>query len=325
MNHHAPAPFDTAIGTRRPDTNIPSVTDLPVRGADRQAPSGGDLARGLGWFSVGLGLTELFASKALGRAIGLTPRQSALLPLLGARELASGLGILAAGSSSGAWVKSRVAGDALDLGLLGAAFAARGTDGARLGVATAAVVGVTALDVFCSLQVSQTAQPTTRQISRSVVIAQPAEALYDFWRKLENLPRVMSHLERVEPLDARRSRWTSGPVLGQRYTWTAEITEEVPNERIAWRSLEGAEVAHRGQVTFRDQGERRGTIVSVLLDYAPPAGKPGVLLTKLLGQAPEQQIAKDLHRWKQLLETGEVATTEGQPNGRRSLLSRHLP
>ena len=82
---------------------------------------------------------------------------------------------------------------------------------------------------------------------------------------------------------------------------------------------------NRGVVTFRDQGERRGTVVTVLLDYAPPAGKTGVLLTKLIGESPEQRIQSDLRRWKQLIETGEVPTTEGQSHGRRTLLSKALP
>jgi len=322
MNHYAPAPFDTAVGTIRSD--ITGVTDLPVRGADRHAPVDGKLARALGWFSVGLGLTEILAPRALGRAIGLQPQHTSLLPVLGMREVVSGLGILAQGGSTNTWVKSRVAGDALDLGLLGAAFSARGTDRTRLAVATAAVVGVTALDVLCSVQGSGQ-QSTPRQISRSVAIARPAEELYDFWRRLENLPKVMTHLQRVEQLDLRRSRWTSRPLFGRSYEWTAEITEDMPNQRIAWRSLEGADVPNRGVVTFRDQGEGRGTVVTVILDYAPPAGKPGVLLTKLIGESPEQQILADLRRWKSLTETGEVATTAGQTHGRRTLLSKALP
>lgn len=106
-------------------------------------------ARALGWFSVGLGLTEMFAPRFLANAIGIRQNHSTLLRMMGARELAAGIGILSARKPAG-WMWARVAGDAIDLGLLGAAFGDRRVDTRRLSAAVAMVAGVTALDAFCA-------------------------------------------------------------------------------------------------------------------------------------------------------------------------------
>jgi len=136
-----------------------TVTSLsgPASGAIRpyDAASTATLARGLGWFSIGLGLSELLMPRVLSRAIGVREQHPLLLSLLGIRELVSGLGILAQPGRSSTWVKSRVVGDMIDLGLLGAAFGTRKRDPMRLAIATAAVAGVTALDIWCSARSSK--------------------------------------------------------------------------------------------------------------------------------------------------------------------------
>jgi len=317
----------TQTGAPSAQREQPRKTDLgsslASSGGDKTQTNAGALAKGLGWFSIGLGLAEIFAPRQLARTIGVANGNTSLLPLLGMRELASGIGILTQTQHSSVWLKSRVAGDVIDLGLLGLAFSARGSSRTRLAIATAAVAGVTALDVLSSAQTANGQTPRT--ITRSIAIQKPAAELYAFWRPLQNLPRIMNHLESVRALDAQRSHWVTTPIAGKRYEWDAEITEDIPNERLAWRTVPEADVVHHGRVTFEELGERRGTVVSVRLDYAPPAGKLGVGITKLLGQAPEQAIGKDLRRWKQLLETGEVPTTAGQPSGRRTVLGRVLP
>ena len=115
------------------------------------------LTRGLGWFSIGLGLSEMLAPRQLSRAIGVPHRRDLLLPLLGVRELVSGVGILAQRDKARTWVKSRVLGDMIDLSLLGAAFSSRKRDPVRLAVATAAVAGVTLLDILCAARGPRTA------------------------------------------------------------------------------------------------------------------------------------------------------------------------
>ncbi len=284
------------------------------------------LARALGWFSIGLGLTELLMPRLLGRAIGVGTHP-VLMRALGMREIASGVGILSRQVPAAAWMRTRVAGDVMDLALLGLAAAnTRRTRRMRVLAAGAAVAGVTALDVIASNRLGRregAAQGAAR-VRRSIAINRPVEELYAFWRNLENLPRVMSHLEAVQSQGDRRSHWIAKGPGGSDVEWDAEISEEQPNERIAWRSLEGSEVHTEGVVEFESLPAGRGTLVRVDLQYRPPAGQVGVAIAKLFVEEPERQIKEDLRRFKQLMETGEIARGGG-PHGRRSILSRHLP
>ncbi len=152
------------------------------------------------------------------------------------------------------------------------------------------------------------------KVKKSVTITRPREEVYAFWRKLSNLPRFMRHLEEVKEIDGTKSEWTAKAPAGRQVCWTAEITEEVPNERIAWKSLEGADVPNEGSVRFEDAVGGRGTVVRVELSYSPPAGAIGAMFAKLLGEEPKGQIADDLRRLRAILEAGEVPTTDGQPS-----------
>jgi uncharacterized membrane protein len=105
--------------------------------------------------------------------------------------------------------------------------------------------------------------------------------------------------------------------LGMTVEWEAEVVEDRPNEMISWKSLDGADVDTAGSVHFRELPAGRGTEVRVTLKYEPPAGKLGAVVAKLFGKDPEAQIREDLSRFKALMETGEIATTRGQPSGRR--------
>lgn len=294
-------------------------------GAARAAPQ--RLARALGWFSIGLGLSELAMPRLLGRAIGIGPRPL-LLRALGLREIASGIGILSRRQPA-SWIRSRVAGDALDLALLGVAvLGTRRTRRLRVVAAGAAVAGVTALDVLCSRQLERAAgaAPGAIRVRTSIAINRPVEELYQYWSNLDNMPRVISHLESVRTLDGRRSHWIAkGNDDGWSAEWDAEITAQPANHRISWRSADGAQVPTAGAVQFEALPVGRGTLVRIDLEYKPAGGEAGAAVAKLLGEAPEQRIAEDLRRFKQRMETGEVATTEGQPHGRRSLISRALP
>jgi uncharacterized membrane protein len=156
------------------------------------------------------------------------------------------------------------------------------------------------------------------KVEKSVIINRSPEELYKFWRNFENLPRFMNHLEAVEVKDDKRSHWTAKAPAGRSVEWDAEIYNEKENELIAWRTLENADVASAGSVHFESAPGLRGTVVRVVLKYDPPAGKLGAFVARLFGENPEQQIDEDLRRFKQLIETGEVATTEGQPSARRT-------
>jgi uncharacterized membrane protein len=232
-----------------------------------------------------------------------------LLRAFGAREIASGAGILA-GRRPTNWLWSRVGGDAMDLAVLLRAFARRHTSRARLASATAAVAGVTMLDVVSSRQLSRQESHGIR-VTESITVYAPRERVYYLWRQLENLPDVMSHLESVKELGGGRSLWRAKAPAGLTVEWEAELTEDVENERIGWRALEGSTIPNAGSVTFMDAPGGRGTEIHVDLRYDPPAGPVGAAIAKLFGKEPSQEIAKDLRRFKQRLETGEVTTARG--------------
>lgn len=153
------------------------------------------------------------------------------------------------------------------------------------------------------------------RVRAAVTINKPRELVYSAFRDFKNLPKFMRHLESVEVLDPRRSRWTAKGPAGKSVTWEAEIIGEVQNERISWKSLPDSDVASAGTVTFKDASGGRGVEVRVELQYDPPAGTVGAFIARLFGREPEQEISKDLRYFKQLLETGEIASTEGQPQG----------
>ena len=138
-------------------------------------------------------------------------------------------------------------------------------------------------------------------VEHSVVIDRPAKAVYDYWRKLENLPQIMSHLESVTVLDDKRSRWVAKAPLGTHVEWEAEIVNDKPGERIGWHSLPGATVDNAGSVQFESlEGDK--TRVHVALSYRPPAGPLGAAVAKLFGEEPGQQIAEDLQKFKATFE-----------------------
>lgn len=277
------------------------------------------LARALGWFSIGIGLAEVAAPDTVARLIGVRDDNGnrRTLRAFGLREIANGVAILAQPRQSG-WLWTRVGGDLLDLAFLGTNLRDDHARPQRLAAAAAAVAGVTALDVLCGQRLSQeedggVAAPWNRSVHvrQSVAINRPAEEIFAFWRDFANLPRFMSHLERVEVTDTRRSHWVARAPAGGTVEWDAEITGERPNESIAWRSLEGADVDNAGEVRFERAPGGRGTLVRVEMHYRPPGGVVGAVAAKLFREEPRQQVRDDLRRLKQVLETGEVTVAEG--------------
>ena len=149
----------------------------------------------------------------------------------------------------------------------------------------------------------------------AVTVNQPRQQVYQFWRQFENLPHFMRHLVSVEPTGQNRWHWEAKGPMEKTIGWDAEIINEIPNELIAWKSLEGSDVDSAGSVRFKDAPGNRGTEIRVELQYNPPAGAVGAYIARLFGREPEQEIVSDLARLKQFLESGEIATTEGQPHG----------
>ena len=142
------------------------------------------------------------------------------------------------------------------------------------------------------------------------------EELYQFWHNFENLPSFMKHLKSVTVLDEQRSHWVVNAPANSTVEWDAEIVIDDPDMKlIAWSSVADAAIDNSGFVRFQAV-PGRGTEVKVVLEYNPPGGIVGMTLAKLFGEEPEQQLGDDLRRFKQIMEAGEIATTEGQSSGR---------
>jgi uncharacterized membrane protein len=270
-------------------------------------------AKRLGWFSVALGAAELLAPRAMASLAGARLRRghgTAGIRLLGMRELASGIGILSQ-KNRAPWMWARVAGDVMDLAVLGRTLASPRSDHTRTLTALASVVGVTAMDLRSAIELSgeggdedDVAEQGIHVLS-AITVNRPRQEVYTFWRDFEHLPLFMSHLESVE-VNGSRSTWRAKGIAGMTFQWDAELCSEVPGEAIAWRSCAGADVPNQGSVRFFDAPGGRGTEVRVELRYDPPTGRVGANLAKLFGKEPGQEIASDLRRFKQVIETGEV-------------------
>lgn len=145
------------------------------------------------------------------------------------------------------------------------------------------------------------------KIRRSIEISRPPNELYKFWRSLDNLPRIMSHLESVQVITNRFSHWVVKTMTGlPSIEWDAEIINDVENERIGWRSLTDSDVDHAGSVEFEPIGDGRGTRLTVTMQYAPIAGRLGTAVAKLFGEDPDLKIAEDLQRFKESMEAGKA-------------------
>lgn len=275
------------------------------------------LANGLGWFSIGLGLAEVLAPRKMAELIGIADgdRTSMVMRAYGLREIAAGVGILMQPKPAG-WLWGRVAGDAMDLASLGKALASEDADRGRVAAATAAVLGVTALDVFCAQRLTQgtdeQAKPESGvvHVTKTIIVGRSQEDVYGFWRDFRNFPTFMKHLQSVEMTGENRSHWQAEAPAGRTVEWDAEMVEDQPNSRIAWRSLEGSDIDNSGSVQFERATGGRGTLVRVELRYAPPGGIISATFAKLFGKEPGQEIDDDLRAFKQVMETGEVVRSD---------------
>lgn len=154
------------------------------------------------------------------------------------------------------------------------------------------------------------------KVQKTVTVNRSPAECYRFWRQFENLPRFMTHLKSVRVVDSTHSRWEARAPLGKTVSWDAEIITDRPDELIAWKSVGDADVDNAGSVRFRPAPGNRGAEVTVEINYEPPGGRLGASIAWLLGEEPDIQVREDLRRFKQIMEAGEVPTTEGQPSGR---------
>lgn len=154
-----------------------------------------------------------------------------------------------------------------------------------------------------------------RQVRGVTTILRAPDELYHAWRTLTDLPRFIDTLESVTPIDDTRSRWVAKAPAGQTAEWEAVITEDVPDRSIVWRSVEESDIKTAGVISFTPLDHDRGTIVEVIVEYVPPFGALGAALSKVTGDDPQTQVRRAVHRFRQVMETGEAAVQKGQPAG----------
>jgi uncharacterized membrane protein len=300
----------------------PSASDFtaphrPKEQVRSAAPPGREVARALGAFSIALGTAGLIAPRALARAMGV-PRHSAVLRAIALRELATGIGLLR-NVRAGRWAWGRVAGDVMDLAMLSLVPRGSRSERRRLSATRAAVAAVTALDLAASRTLNGRESPQSDPRLRScVAINREPSALYALWRDLEGLPRFLRSIASVTPIGGDRTRWQARLPGDRTLEWTAQLVEDVPGQRIAWKALPESDVVHDGVVRFRPAPDGRGSLVELEIEHRP--------LSSLARSVPaaafrlgEAQLREDLRRFKRLAETGEIPTTESQPSGRLSI------
>jgi uncharacterized membrane protein len=284
-------------------------------------------ARNLGILSLALGAGALFMPRSTSRLSGLEPHRR-LLPLVGMREITAGIGLLSARNST-PWLWSRVIGDGMDLVVCASSlFSPRNPRRLSAAVTTAVVAAITAIDVRESLRSSISSDGRSAGsapdalVTSSVIVGKSPQECYEFWRNVSNMTRISPMVESVTVLDDRTSRWLIRSPLGNAIEWDSKITGDTPGERISWQSVDGGGLYHAGVVRFEPSTGNRGTLVTISVHYRVPGGAAAEGVAKLLGADPRSEVREDLRRFKQLLETGEISTTRGQPSGRRSLLGR---
>jgi uncharacterized membrane protein len=296
-NHENPAHRSSASATRRFDDSGRVFPHGLLRRTDR-----------LGWFGVGLGVIELLAPRTAAHAVGTHEHGSRrLLRLFGARQLTAGLGILSRRRTAG-WMWARVAGDVLDLATLARMTRRSPSERSRGAVVAAAVASIAALDFLTAVQLTRKQPgPLARglDVKESITVNRSPAELYARFRRLEDLPRFLSHLESVVVHGSARSTWRAKTRLGMAVEWETEITEDVPDTLIAWRSLPEAAIPNRGSVRFRPARGKSGTEVQIHLKYELPGGAFAKTVATMFGEEPSLQVAADLRRFKRRMEDGD--------------------
>jgi uncharacterized membrane protein len=156
---------------------------------------------------------------------------------------------------------------------------------------------------------------TKRELAHAVVtINRPREELYAYWRDFSNLPNFMENVNSVEETGDGLSRWSIKAPGEQEVEIVSRITQEVENESITWASTSESDIRNAGRVQFKEDPQGRGTIVTVRIAYDPPFGTAGKYAARLMGREPELQAKRELRRFKQLMETGEIATNKPRPD-----------
>jgi uncharacterized membrane protein len=241
----------------------------------------------------------------------------AMMRVVGAREIASGLGILTQ-SQPTPWLWSRVGGDAMDIALLRSAMSSPQADQNRVATATAAVIGIAAIDALVSTRQTPSADGTDQtspdhgavRVASAVTVQGSVDDVFSYWNGFQGLPRFMSDAASVEITGDRQSRWTVPAPVGTSVEWDVQITDSALNEYIAWQTAEESRIAASGDVRFRTAAGNRGTQVIFAAQFNPPGGELGKKIAQPLAEIFGTKITNDLRRFKQLVELGEIVHSD---------------
>jgi len=159
--------------------------------------------------------------------------------------------------------------------------------------------------VYKSIGISKT--PANLHITHVITVNKPKQEVYQFWRKLENLPLFMKHLASVVEKGSKNSYWVARiPGNLAKLGWEAQIIRDEPGKLISWKSLKGSTVDNEGHVSFSDSPDGNGTIINVVIAYKPPVGGTGEGLAKLFTPVFEKMIRNDIENFKTYIESGEL-------------------
>jgi uncharacterized membrane protein len=290
--------------------------------AQQGTPRAQRLAQCLGWFGLGLGVPQIAMPDRVNGLIGVRDDSESRLwqRIVGVREVAASAGIFSGQPSRVAWLWARVAGDVSDVVLLGFAFKDKRRSAGRLAAAAGSVAAVTAMDLYAAMRTSRSGADTTKEAERmelkaAITVREPLSEVFAAWENFENFPLFMNHLESVQNTANRRSQWRAKGPVGRSVEWEAEVITLTPNEVIEWRSVGGSQIANSGTVRFKPAPGNQGTEVHLYMEYDPPGGKLGEVLSTVLGEDPTSKVKDDLRRFKQLMETGEIVRSDATPEG----------
>lgn len=262
-------------------------------------------AKMIGWISIGFGIAKVIWPRKVSRYTGASRAR-------GLRDIAIGAAILNS-QSPGRWMKARVASDAADLASLGKSWSSANGNKAALTVATASAAAIAATNYYYARQYRTVPDTSRVAIDAVMAVNRSPQECYEFWRKLENHPRFMPHMQSVETTGERTSHWKMKAPASKPLEWDSDLTEDTPGESLQWKST-GGDLENSGSVRFEPRRSGPGTIVRLQMEFDPPA--PGASIPGLVKYFSERKVKEDLRRFKNLMEAGEIPTTQGQTSGR---------
>jgi uncharacterized membrane protein len=198
---------------------------------------------------------------------------------------------------------ARVVGGAAGAVLCMLAWLRRGPLGVACGVAGAGLLARSFTNIELA-ELLRSGGPGVR-VEKTIEIHAPVERVFDFWRRVEDFPRFMRHVQEVRGDAAATTHWRVDGVGGGAVEWDAQCTGLVENEVIGWATLPESTLQHAGVVCFEDRGDGT-TLLHVSMRYQPPAGALGAGLLRLAGSDPKHRLDDDLMRVKTFLETGRA-------------------